>query len=128
MANRYIFHHRTSVAKSRRIVRSLFLDLNIAQIAMLTDISHVSANRCLVALRQRIAACCEMTTSINGDVEVDKIRFGARRMKGKRGCEPFGKIAVHWRAMLKMMIHSDNWERHGRLVYMGYHSSITKLS
>ncbi len=37
---------------------------------------------------------CEATAPMSGEIEVDESYFGARRVKGRRGCGAFGKTAV----------------------------------
>ncbi|MDD9875582.1 MAG: transposase [Gammaproteobacteria bacterium] len=109
MANRYIFHSRISEAKFRPILRLFALDLNAVQIAALTDLSRVSINRHLAALRRRMAACCEQAAPMSGEIEVDESCFGARRIKGKRGPADTGST-----------IDSDGWGGYDGLVDMGY--------
>lgn len=101
--------------------------MNDPQITMLISISRVSCNRYLAVCR-RVAACFGAAAPINGEMGVDELRFGVRRTKGRHGGEAFGKIAIYRHMMLEIVIHPNNWCGYNRLVYMGHHPSLGKLS
>ena len=121
-------------------------NLDACQIAELAHLNRNTANRYLLAIRQRIAAYCEDTSPINGEVEVDESFFGARA-HGKRGRGASGKTIVfrlfkrqgkayteivpdcskktlqaiiRGRVELGSVIHSDGWRGYNGLVDMGY--------
>ncbi len=136
-----------SEARFRQIVRLFSLDLNAVQIAELSDMSRVTIDRHLCALRERVVLCYEACALVSGEIEVDESYFGARRIPSQRGRDAFGKIVVfgmlqrreqvyteivpdcrkatlqaiiHGRAHPDSVIYSDGWRGYGGLVDVGY--------
>ena len=92
--NKYASRSKISERKIRELVRLFALDLNALQIAELTGLNRNTVNRNLKAIRERIATFSEKKSPFSGEVEVDKSYFGARRIKGKRGRDAYGKAIV----------------------------------
>ena len=91
--NKYANRSKTSEAKFRQIVKLFCLDLDASQIAELSGLNRNTINRYLRGIRQCIAAYCEQTSPMSGQIEVDESFFGARR-PGKRGRGAAGKTIV----------------------------------
>ena len=70
--NKYVNRSKISEAKFRQIVKLFCLDLNANQIAELSSLNRNTVNRYLKAIRQRIAAYCEQTSPMIGQIEVDE--------------------------------------------------------
>lgn len=94
LKNRYVNRSKISEAKFRELVRYFAADLDASQIAQLSGLNRNTVNRYLKAIRERIAAFCELESPLSGEVEVDESFFGARRVKGKRGRGAYGKTIV----------------------------------
>ena len=82
LKNRYVNRSKISEAKFRELVRYFAADLDATQIAQLSGLNRNTVNRYLKAIRERIAAHCELESPVSGEVEVDESFFGARRVKG----------------------------------------------
>lgn len=147
MKNKYSHRAKISQAKFRQLVRMFALDLQATQVAELTRLNRNTVNRYVRGIRYRIAAFCEASGPMIGEIEVDESYFGARRVKGKRGRGAYGKTAVFgvfkrngWvyteivpdcskatlqgiirgRVDLHSMIYSDGWRGYNGLVDVGY--------
>ena len=150
MRNKYIVRGRISEYQFRQIIKYFALDLEATKIAFLTHISRPSINKILLALREQIAAFCEVQSpykSLKGDVEVDESYFGGRRKKGLRGRGASGKLPVfgllkrqgkvyteivddcskatlqaiiRGKVDLDSVIHSDGWGGYDGLVDIGF--------
>ena len=94
LKNKYANRSKISEAKIRQIVKLFTLDLDASQITKITDLNRNTINRYLSEIRTRISEYCETQSPFSGEVEVDGSFFGARRVKGKRGREAFGKTIV----------------------------------
>jgi transposase len=147
MKNKYVYRSRISEKKFREIVKLFSVDLEAEQTATITGLSRNTVNKYYKAFRERIAAICESTSPLSGEIEVDESYFGARRIKGKRGRGAYGKTIVF--GLLKRegkvytsiipdtkaatlqavirghvdidsVIHSDGWRGYDGLVDIGY--------
>ena len=85
MKNKYIIRSRISEAKTREILKLFCLDIEASKIAKLSNISRQSVNKIINQIRILIAKECEKTSKMQGEIEVDKSYFGAKRVRGKRG-------------------------------------------
>lgn len=94
MENKYLKRSHISEAKFRQVVRLFCEDLTATQIADLTGLNRKTVNRLLLHIRQRIAAHCEATSPLSGEVEIDESYFGPRRVRGMRGRGAGKKIIV----------------------------------
>ena len=94
MINCYSVRSRISAAKFRKIVRYFSVDLTALQAAELSGLNRNTINRIYRGLRERIADACEVQRPMFGVVEVDESLFGAKRVKGKRGRDAYGKTTV----------------------------------
>lgn len=122
-------------------------DLTASQIAELTGINRNSINHTLTYIRTVIAACCDATSPLSGEVEIDESYFGPRRVRGVRGRGAGKKVIVFGllkrngkvytqivpnvsRETLKQIvqskveldstIYSDGWKSYDGLVDWGY--------
>ncbi len=146
--NKYVIRSRISERKFRELVRYFTVDINAVQIAALTGLSWQTINKHLMAIRLRIATCCQRQASaLQGQIEVDESYFGARRVKGRRGRGALGKTIVFGllkrgdrgyaeivpdcsaatlqsiikgKASIDSVIHSDGWKGYNGLVDFGY--------
>ena len=147
MENRYLKRSHISEAKFRQVVRLFCEDMTATQIASLTGLNRKTVNRLLLHIRKVIAAYCEDTSQLSGEVEVDESYFGPRRVRGVRGRGAGKKIIVFGllkrggkvytqvvknvtRDTLKQIIqarvepdstiYSDGWRSYDGLVDWGY--------
>ena len=147
MENRYLKRSHISEAKFRQVVRLFCEDMTATQIASLTGLNRKTVNRLLLHIRKVIAAYCEDTYPLSGEVEVDESYFGPRRVRGVRGRGAGKKIIVFGllkrggkvytqvvknvtRDTLKQIIqarvepdstiYSDGWRSYDGLVDWGY--------
>ena len=147
MINKYIKRSRISEAKFRHILQLFSLDIDAHNIALITGLNRNTINRHLRLIRERIAALCQQSSPLVGEIEVDESYFGARRVKGKRGRGASGKTPVFGilqrggkvyteivpdcarktlQAIIRgkvdpeSIIHSDKWPGYNGLVDMGY--------
>lgn len=147
MENRYLKRSHISEAKFRQVVRLFCEDMTATQIASLTGLNRKTVNRLLLHIRKVIAAYCEDTSPLSGEVEVDESYFGPRRVRGVRGRGAGKKIIVFGllkrggkvytqvvknvtRDTLKQIIqarvepdstiYSDGWRSYDGLVDWGY--------
>lgn len=70
------------------------MGLEATEITELTGVSRNSVNRILNALRKRMAEQCESEAPSSGEIEVDELYLGARRVRGRRGRGSGGKTSV----------------------------------
>ena len=84
--NRYFRRSHLSEAKFRIIIRYFAHDLQAWKIAELSGVSRPTINQLFMKLRIRIAQVCNASSPLFGEVEVDESYFGARRVRGKKGC------------------------------------------
>ena len=84
--NKYYNRSHISEAKFRQIMRLFVQDLPASKIADLRGVSRVSMNKLLLKIRCCLAHLCEQNSPFSGEIEVDESYFGARQVKGKRGC------------------------------------------
>ena len=94
MKNKYARRSRISEGKVRELVRYFAADLTALQAATLSGLNRNTVNRFYRGLRERILVACEAQRPLFGIVEVDESFFGARRVKGRRGREAYGKTVV----------------------------------
>ena len=147
MKNKYIKRSRITEAKFRELIKYFSLDLEAHKIAILTHLNRNTVNRYLRLIRVRIAEHCEQQSPLKGEVEVDESYFGAKRVKGKRGCGASGKTPVfgilqrggkvyteivpdcakstlqaviRGRVELESIIYSDSWRGYNGLVDVGF--------
>ena len=92
--NRYIKSSKLSERKFREIVKLFAADLTAVQIARIANLNRNTVNRILRLIRERILEYTEQQRPFFGTVEAGESRFGARRMKGKRGRGAYGKTTV----------------------------------
>ena len=74
--NNHSLRSKILEAKIRQIVRLFAVDMDATQTAAVTGLNRNTTNRYLVAIRERIAICCEAESPVKG--EVDESYFGAR--------------------------------------------------
>lgn len=147
MENKYLKRSHISEAKFRQVVRLFCEDLTATQIADLTGLNRKTVNRLLLHIRQRIAAHCEATSPLSGEVEIDESYFGPRRVRGMRGRGAgkkiivFGLLKRHGKVYTQIVpnvsrdtlkqivqahvepsstIYSDGWRSYDGLVDWGY--------
>jgi len=147
MKNRYCKGSRISEKKIRELVRYFAADLTALQTAELSGLNRNTVNRFYRALRERIQKACEAQRPMFGVVEVDESLFGAKRVKGKRGRDAYGKTTVfgiferdgqvytevvpdckkatlqgiiRGKVDLASVINSDGWRGYNGLVDLGY--------
>ena len=145
--NRYYRHARISEHVFRRVLRCFALDLTASETAALTGLSVRTTNTLFLKLRRRLAALCEATTPLSGQIELDESYFGPHRVRGKRGRGAAGKIivfgvykrngfvhteiipnasrasllaVVERRVTRQSVLHSDAWRGYEGLVDVGY--------
>ena len=94
LKNRYIKRAKISAAKFRPLLRYFVHDIEANTIASLTGLNRNSVNRYLTLIRERIAEYSEQQSPVQGEIEVDKSYFGAKRIKGKRGRGAYKKTPV----------------------------------
>ena len=147
MKNKYINHSHISEAKFRRVVWLFCEDMTATQIANLTGLNRNTVNRLLTHIRTVIAAYCEATSPLSGEVEIDESYFGPRRVRGLRGRGAgkkiivFGLLKRHGKVYTQIVpnvsrdtlkqvvqskvepestIYSDGWRSYDGLVDWGY--------
>jgi transposase len=147
MASRYQKRSRISDKQYRHIVRLFCQDLTASQISELAGINRNSINHALTYIREVIAAHCDATSPLSGEVEIDESYFGPRRVRGVRGRGAGRKVIVFGllkrngkvytqivpnvsRETLKQIvqakvepdstIYSDGWRSYDGLVDWGY--------
>jgi transposase len=94
MASRYQKRSRISDKQYRHIVRLFCQDLTASQISELAGINRNSINHALTYIREVIAAHCDATSPLSGEVEIDESYFGPRRVRGVRGRGAGRKVIV----------------------------------
>ena len=94
LKNKYPKFSKITEPKFRLILRLFALDLTASDTAKLTVVSIRSVNSLYLKLRQRLADECGRQAPLYGIVELDESYFGAKRIRGKRGCGAAGKVAV----------------------------------
>ncbi len=92
--NKYLYHSHITEKKFREILGLFYQDLDATKIASFTRVQRKTINRVLLKIRLRIVALCQSEKKLSGEIEVDESYFGARRVRGKRGCGARGKIPV----------------------------------
>ena len=93
--NKYVKHAHISEAKFRQIILLFTEDLSATQISHLTRLSRQTINKYLAAIRLRILGLSLLQSApLVGQIEVDESYFGARHVRGKRGCGARGKTIV----------------------------------
>ena len=147
MKNKYLSRSKISEKKYRQVLRLFCDDLTAVQIAKSTGVGRKAVNRLLMDLRLRIAAFCEASSPLCGEVEIDESYFGPKRVRGKRGRGAGKKIIVFGvlkrrgkvytqivpnasRKALKQVIeeriepdstvYSDGWKSYNGLIDWGY--------
>jgi transposase len=147
MASRYQKRSRISDKQYRHVVRLFCQNLTASQIASLTGINRNSINHTLTYIRTVIAAYCDATSPLSGEVEIDESYFGPRRVRGvcrreagkkvivfgllKRNGKVYTQIVPNVsRETLKQIvqskvesdstIYSDGWKSYDGLVDWGY--------
>src|SRR5213082_3138680 len=145
--NRYYRCSKISERKTRQVIRYFAHDLTASKTAELVGLTRRSVTVLFVKIRHRIAEECERASPFAGEVEVDESYFGARRVRGKRGCGASGKTIVfgifkrngcvyteivpdcrkatlqaiiRGRVSLGAVINSDGWRGYDGLVDVGY--------
>lgn len=147
MENKYLKRSHISEAKFRQVVRLFCEDMTATQITSLTGLNRNTVNRILTHIRMVIAAYCNATSPLSGEVEIDESYFGPRRVRGVRGRGAGRKVIVFGllkrngkvytqivpnvsRETLKQIvqakiepdstIYSDGWRSYDGLVDWGY--------
>ena len=147
MSSRYQKRSRISDKQYRQVVRLFCQDLTASQIAELTGINRNSINHTLAYIRTVIAAYCDATSPLSGEVEIDESYFGPRRVRGVRGRGAgkkvivFGLLKRHGKVYTQIVpnvsretlkqivqskveqdstIYSDGWKSYDGLVDWGY--------
>jgi len=95
MKNRYSKSSHISEARFRAMIRFFAGDLPSLTVAELTGLNYRTVHRIYSLLRERLVefAIQEMRP-FAGDIEIDESYFGARSVRGKRGCGVGGKIPM----------------------------------
>ena len=83
--NRYYRRSRIAEKKFRQLIRCFVMDFTATDTTEMIGVSVRSVNNIYLRLRARLAESCELTSPLQGAVEVDESYFGARRVRGKRG-------------------------------------------
>lgn len=147
ITNKYKKRSCISDAKFRQILRLFSLDIDATNIAKITRLNRNTINQHLHLIRERIVNLCNQTSPFSGEIEIDELYFGARRIKGKRGRGAGGKTVVfgilqrggkvyteivpdcakpRLQAIVRgkvdprSIIHSDTWRGYDGLVDVGY--------
>ena len=95
MNNKYFFRAKISEEKFRIVLRLFSLDIEAKKVAEFTGLNRGTINNIYHKLRLRIAEICESESPFeNGELELDESYFGARRVRGIRGCGTRGKIPI----------------------------------
>jgi transposase len=95
MKNKYVICSHISEKKFREIIYLFSEDLSATQISHLTRLSRQTINKYLAAIRLRILGLSLLQSApLVGQIEVDESYFGARHVRGKRGCGARGKTIV----------------------------------
>ena len=117
-------------------------------ILLIIPIYAKASNKYLSAIRLRILELSQLQSApLVGQIEVDESYFGARRVRGKRGCGALGKTIVfgllkrgdkiyteivsdcsaarlqsiiRGKASIDSVIHSDGWKGYNGIVDFGY--------
>ena len=145
--NRYYRRSRIAEKKFRQLIRCFVMDFTATDTAEMTGVSVRSVNNIYLKLRARLAESCELTSPLQGAVEVDESYFGARRVRGKRGRGAYGKTIVfgvlkregkvyteivpdcskptlqgiiRGHVEVSTVIHSDGWRSYDGLVDIGF--------
>lgn len=148
--NAFANRSKISEAKFRQLLRLFCLDLNANQIAQIASLNRNTVNRYLMEFRKVIAAYCEQTSPMSGQIEVDESYFGSRH-SGKRGrgaenktivfglFKRNGKVyteivpdckartlqaIIRGHVELDSVIHSDGWRGYNGLVDVGYEKHL----
>lgn len=82
---------RISKAKFRQLISCFAMDFTDTDTAELISISVRSVNSIYLKFRSRLAEHCELSSPLQGAVEVDESYFSAGRARGKRGCGTYVK-------------------------------------
>jgi hypothetical protein len=93
MKNKYMEYSRVCEAKLREVL-SLFcedVDVNAVEISNVVKINRNTANSVLHFCQQELLKFGKKNGISYGEIGVDEIYFGAKRVGGKRGCVGFGK-------------------------------------
>ena len=147
MKNRYSKSSKLSEAQIRLVVKCFAADLSALQTAAICGVNCNTVNRIYRGLRERIFAACEAQRPFFGVAGADESFFGARRVKGKRGCGAYGKTVVfgiferegqvyteivpdcskstlqgiiRGRVDPSTVVNSDGWRGYNGLVDLGY--------
>lgn len=83
--NLYAHSAKLSEREFRLLVRLFAADLTASQIALVSGLNRNTLNRCLMALRLRMAEWSAARAPLFGVVEADESDFGPRRVKGLSG-------------------------------------------
>ena len=75
-------------------LRWFCIDLGATKISQICVISEVSLCRLFKQIRILMMKECEKFGKFNGEIEIDESYFGAKRIRGKRGCGASGKTPV----------------------------------
>lgn len=147
MSSKPFVRAKISRAKFRQLIKLFALDLTATQITALTALNRNTVNRYLTLIRQAVAEFCQRESPFSGEVELDESYFGARRVRGKRGCGARGKTIVfgiykgdgrvyteivpnckkaglqaviRGKVDLASSIHTDGFRSYDGIVHMGY--------
>ena len=94
MQNRYLKQAHISERKFRQVLNCFCHDYTASASSQITGISRNSVNSLYAKFRTRTLELSQISSNLDGEVEVDESYFGARRVRGKRGRGAQGKIPV----------------------------------
>ena len=94
--NKYLKYAHISERKFKQVLKEFCLDSTAQEASLRTGISRPTVNKIYMAIRKRIykLATEEEKEIFADEVEIDESYFGAKRIRGKRGCGAKGKIPV----------------------------------
>ena len=87
MQNRYYKSSKLSEAKFREVLKFFSIDIPTLKTSELTNLNKNTVHTIYNKLRERLAELAlEENEPFHGEIEVDESYFGAKRIRGKRGC------------------------------------------
>ena len=95
MKNKYLNRSKISESKFREILKYFTEDLIVSKIARLSCLNRNTIINIVQKIRTRIyELSLKENPLLKGIIEADESSFGAKRIRGIRGCGARGKIKV----------------------------------